>query len=149
MATAVSIFRSAASALARGAIGFGSGLLVAWFALMFLGFLHGHSDLDRDGLAREAHGRLLAIYIASGVAVIAVFAGKVRVSESWVRFTIAFGVICLIPIWPPKAGMLPLLPLGTPYVNLGFHPLNIILLTIHVTLAFGWAVWVHRRRKIA
>jgi hypothetical protein len=125
----------------RGAIGFIAGLIVAWFVLLFLGVLHGHTDLSLPALEQEYRGRWILFYIACGTAVFAMIGGKIRISKFWKYFIVVFGVIALIPAWPSKSGTL--LPLGTPYVNWGFETSDLYLLAVHASIAFAIAFTIH------
>ncbi|MHC4404094.1 MAG: hypothetical protein ACYTG0_30940 [Planctomycetota bacterium] len=137
------LLKSILHALTRGAIGFLAGIVVAWLALMFLGQVHGHSDFSQPELERELRGRWLALYIACGAAAFTMFVGKIRVSTYWLWFSVAFGIICVIPFWPHNGRSL--LPFGSPYVNSGFHVADAIILAIHVYIALGVASIIHRR----
>ena len=153
MAKFTSLLVSTLDVLKRGAIGFVAGIIVAWLALTFLGLLHGHSDLSITELDQEHRGRRIVLYIACGAAVFAMIVGRIHVSKYWLWFTIAFGVICVIPFWPHKNGLL--LPFATPYVNFGFETADAIILALHVSIALAVAAKIHwewpvfRRRKKA
>ena len=55
----------------------------------------------------------------------------------WLWFCVTFGVICLIPYWPHKSG---LLPLATVYVNEGFWDEYCIpCLAIHLVVSLALA----------
>ena len=127
--------------LQRAAIGFVAGLVVACFVLVFVGQLPPHSDLSERELDQQAHALWLALYIACGMAVITVAAGRLRIPRFWLWFCLAFGVLCIIPFWPSKSG---LLPLATPYVNSGFRTADAILMAIHITAAVAIAASLNR-----
>lgn len=128
--------------LKRAAIGFVAGLVVAWFVLLFFGQLRGHNDLSQRELDQEIGAIWLALYIACGIAVVAVAAGRLRLPRFWLWFCLAFGVLCVIPFWPHKDGGL--LPLATPYVNADFQSADAVSLTIHIAVALVIAASMNR-----
>lgn len=136
-----SLLKSILDSLIRGVVGFVAGIILAWLALMFLGLLHGHNDLNQSELDEERRGQWLALYIACGAAAFAMIGGRHHVSKYWLWFTMAFGVISIIPFWPHKDGSL--LPFATPYVNSGFQTANAIILALHVSIALAIAAMIH------
>lgn len=153
MAKSTSLLESVLDLLKRGAVGFVAGIIVAWLALTFFGFLHGHNDLSQPELDQEYRGRWIVLYIACGASVFAMIVGRSHVSKYWLWFMIAFAVICVIPFWPHKNGAL--LPFATPYVNFGFQTADALILAVHVSIALVVAAIIHwvwpvlRQRKKA
>jgi hypothetical protein len=139
MAKTSSKLDSAVGTLKRGVIGFVAGFVVACFVLVFNGTLPAGPSNDLNALEIDQQTRSLwmAFYIAIGIAVLTMIAGRVRLSQFWLWFVLAFGVICVVPFWPHKDGSL--LPFATPYVNFGFHATDAIILSVHVSIALAVA----------
>jgi len=83
--------------------------------------------------------KVLVTVVKRGLRLSAV--GGMRLSKYWLWFFVTFGVICLIPFWPHKSGIL---PLGTVYVNWGFWAeCRIPCLAVHVVISLLLAAIVH------
>lgn len=116
-------------------VGFATGFMLAMFALAFAGALPPGpaDDLSQTELEQRALSIRVAFAIGVAASVFAMVAGAKKIPVYWACFTVVFGIIAIIPIWPSRSGSL--LPLATPYVNLGFHIQDLILLTLHVLTA--------------
>ncbi len=128
----------------RCVIGFFAGFIVACFVLVFIGVLPPHlqRDLNTIGIAQQIRSIWLAFYIACAVAVFSMIFGRIQLSTYWFWFVIAFGLTCIIPVWPHKSGWF--LPLATPYVNFGFEAIHLLMLAVQIVIPFVVARLFHR-----
>jgi len=136
-----SVLKVLMTVMKRGLAGFVAGFIVACFALVVLGMMPPHGGLNTLELERQNHAVSLAFYIACCVAFVSVLVGGMRLSKYWLWFFVTFGVICLIPFWTHKSGIL---PLGAIYVNWGFwDEYRIPCLAVHGGISLLLAAMVH------
>ena len=136
------------TAVKRALAGFVAGFILACFALTILGMLPPHADLSSSELEQRNREVLLALKIGAGAGILSVLAGGIRVSRYWVWFCAVFGIICFIPFWPHKSGVL---PLGTVYVNWQFWAqYRLLCLGVHTIVSLCLAAigyWAYSRRR--
>ncbi|MDB5341066.1 MAG: hypothetical protein JWN70_6685 [Planctomycetaceae bacterium] len=138
------MFATTVNVLKRGGIGFVAGFICAIMVLVFVDWLPPHRDLSQPGLEQQARSLWLATAIASGVAIFAMFAPTIRVSQFWLWFAVVFGGIAVIPVGQFPDGTL--VPFGTYYVNLGFQSEKARILGINISAALVIAAIIHWTR---
>lgn len=142
MFTPTAVPRAWVALFVRGIVGWGAGFIIACYGLTFFDVLPWTNDLSQPELDQRDASLRLAIYAAWGCAGFSMLAGRKRISRYWLWFALAFGVICVVPVWPGKGHGL--LPFGTFYVHYGHGPEVIPMLAIHVAVAALIAAGIKR-----
>lgn len=129
-------------ALERAVVGFGAGFVLACYGLVGFGVprFAPWRDVSHPEIDETVRACWIALSVSINVAVVAVTAGRIRVSLYWFWLAVAFGVTGAIPFWPHKDGSL--LPLATAYLNSGLprEPIGLlVLLAAHLVVACGLA----------
>lgn len=131
-------------------VGFVGSYIFLAYVFMFLGLLLFETDLTWPEEKRQSFILWLTFGLACGFAVFTVFYGSKKLSRFWLWFLLIFSLSSLIQVVPEKGSLHVELNQNWPqwtivslYVQSNFHPVKLIVLAIHASLALGLA-WLLR-----
>lgn len=131
-------------------VGFVGSYIFLAYMFMFLGLLLIETDLTWPEEKRQSFILWLTFGLACGFAIFTVFYGSKKLSRFWLWFLLIFSLSSLIQVVPEKGSLHVELNQNWPqwtivslYVQSNFHPVKLIVLAIHASLALGLA-WLLR-----